>query len=273
MGKSFYRAEKQRPDAGNGSLRGSSRAALCLLLGWQISCPRFVLIPCLIVGLLLGCAPKYGVRDPDQQHAMRTLAGGAAGILIAGNTGGAIVGAFVMDMVSVATISYEDRLLENGEQAARRYKDLEQKAEEKKPTDQKAEEQDLKDRKAEEKREREKKAEQKLPERQRVKLIIEDSSITSHTVRSGAVVKADIQYTLLGPQNMEKIRITETRRLRTAYQTVELDTREIVRTQGTYKSSIQFKLPDDIPRGYCVLYTTVSDGREVKTAQSVMNVY
>ncbi len=272
--------------------------------------------------MLNGCSPKYGRHDPDKKQALRTLAGGVAGVLIAGNTGGAIVGAFIADVVSVATIKYEDKQLENGDQAARKYKDLEKKAEERKDLEKKAEEkkeqekkaEDRKDleRKAEEKKEQEKKAEERKDEEKkaekrkdqeqkaedkkeqerkaeekkdlerkaekrrfedkRVRLIIEDSSVATHTVETGATVKADIQYTLLSPEGTDNVRITETRKIWTAYNTVELDSRDIIRTQGTYRSSIQFKMPDDIPRGYCILYTTVSDGRQVKTVRSVMNV-
>ena len=250
-----------------------------------------LIISCLTFSLS-GCASKYGRHDPDQKQALRTLAGGVAGVLIAGNTGGAIVGAFVVDVVSAAAIKYEDKQLENGDQAAKKYKELEQQAEKKKEEQKKAEEvkeqekkaekgkepgqkaEDKKDleRKAEERKDLEQQAEKLRLEEKRVKLIIEDSSIATHTVETGSTVKAAIQYTLLAPEGTDNIRITETRKIWTAHSTVELDSRDIVRTQGTYRSSIQFKMPEDIPRGYCILYTTVSDGRQVKTAKSVMNI-
>ncbi len=262
---------------------------VCVLIR-NILIISFILFP---LGFSLsGCTPKYGRHDPDRKQALRTLAGGVAGVLIAGNTGGAIVGALVIDIVSVATIRYEDTQLENGDQAAKKYKDLERKAEEKKDQEKKAEErkdqerkaeekkdqekkaEDSKDleRKAEEKKDQEKKAEKRRFEEKRVKLIIEDASVATHAVKSGATVKANIQYTLLAPEGTENVRITESRKIWTAYSTFELDTRDIIRTQGTYRSSIQFTMPDDIPRGYCILYTTVSDGRQVKTARSIMNI-
>lgn len=221
---------------------------------------------------LISCTHKYGRHDPDKKQALRTLAGGVAGALIAGNTGGAIIGAFVVDIASVATIKYEDKLLENGEQAARKYRELEQKAEETKKQEKKAEERKDEEQKAEVRKEPERKADNRRLEEKRVKLIIEDSSVASRTVETGSTVKAAIQYTLLAPDGMDDVRITETRKLWTAHSTIEVDARDIVRTQGTYRSSIQFKLPEDMPRGYCILYTTLSDGRQVKTAQSVMNV-
>jgi len=251
---------------------------------------------------LNGCTTKYGTREPDQKQALRTLAGGVAGVLFAGNIGGAIVGALVVDVVSVATIKYEDKQLENGDQAAKRYKDQDKKAEDRKDQDKKAEDrkdqeqkaedrkdqdkkaedrkdQDKKaedrkdqDKKAEDKKNQEQKAEKKKWEEKRVSLFIEESSVATHTVRTGSTVKANIQYTLLAPEGTENVKITETRKLWTAYSTRELDTRDITRTQGTYLSSIQFTMPEDMPKGYCILYTTVSDGKRAKTARSVMNI-
>jgi hypothetical protein len=231
---------------------------------------------------LNGCTTKYGTREPDQKQALRTLAGGVAGVLFAGNIGGAIVGALVVDVVSVATIKYEDKQLENGDQAAKRYKDQDKKAEDKKDQDKKAEDrkdQDKKaedgkdqDKKAEDRKDQEQKAEKKKWEEKRVSLFIEESSVATHTVRTGSTVKANIQYTLLAPEGTENVKITETRKLWTAYSTRELDTRDITRTQGTYLSSIQFTMPEDMPKGYCILYTTVSDGKRAKTARSVMNI-
>jgi len=237
---------------------------------------------CLAGLFLYGCAPKYGMPDPDRKQALRTLAGGVAGALIVGNTGGAIVGAFVADVVSVTTIKYEDWQLENGEQAARRYREQEQKAEERREQERKAEEKKEeekkagnikeKERKAEEQKEQEKRAGQRKPEDKRVKLIIENSAVETHAVRTGEEVRADIRYALFTPDGTDNVKITETRRLWTAHSTVELDTRDITRTQGTYRTAVQFKMPDGIPKGYCILYTTISVGRQVKTAQSVMNI-
>jgi hypothetical protein len=221
---------------------------------------------------LNGCTTKYGAREPDQKQALRTLAGGVAGVLLAGNIGGAIVGALVVDVVSVATIKYEDKQLENGDQAAKRYKDQDKKAEDRKDQDKKAEDRKDQEQKAEDKKKQEQKAEKKKWEEKRVSLFIEESSVTTHTVRTGSTVKANIQYTLLAPEGTENVKITETRKLWTAYSTRELDTRDITRTQGTYLSSIQFTMPEDMPKGYCILYTTVSDGKRAKTARSVMNI-
>jgi hypothetical protein len=231
--------------------------------GIQIKNILLILFTLSFLGFHLnGCTTKYGTREPDQKQALRTLAGGVAGVLLAGNIGGAIVGALVVDVVSVATIKYEDKQLENGDQAAKRYKDQDKKAEDRKDQD----------KKAEDRKDQEQKAEKKKWEEKRVSLFIEESSVATHTVRTGSTVKANIQYTLLAPEGTENVKITETRKLWTAYSTRELDTRDMTRTQGTYLSSIQFTMPEDMPKGYCILYTTVSDGKRAKTARSVMNI-
>ncbi len=256
---------------------------------------NILIIACLISCLSLplnGCAPKYGRHDPDQAHALRTLAGGVAGVLIAGNAGGAIVGAFIADVAGGASIKYEDRLLENGDQAARRYREQQRKAEERKEQERKVEDSKEREQKAEEEKEQRKKAggkideekkaeeikeqnqkaEKEKHEEKRVKLIIEDSSVAARAVRMGERVKADIQYTLLASEGTDAVVITETRRLWTGRSAVELDSRDIARTQGTYRTSVYFKMPDGIPKGYCILYTTISAGRQARTAQSIINI-
>jgi len=280
-----WRSTQKRP-AGQAPFRAmvcSEKQDAFRTFGIQIKNILLILFILSFLGFHLnGCTTKYGTREPDQKQALRTLAGGVAGILLAGNTGGAIVGALIVDVVSVATIKYEDKQLENGDQAAKRYKDQdkkaedrkdqEQKAEDRKDQDKKAEERKDQERKAEDQKNQEKKAEKRKFEEKRVKLIIEESSVATHTVRTGSTVKANIQYTLLAPEGTENVKITETRKLWTAYSTRELDTRDITRTQGTYLSSIQFTMPEDMPKGYCILYTTVSDGKRAKTASSVMNI-
>jgi len=260
-----WRSTQKRP-AGQAPFRAmvcSEKQDAFRTFGIQIKNILLILFILSFLGFHLnGCTTKYGTREPDQKQALRTLAGGVAGILLAGNTGGAIVGALIVDVVSVATIKYEDKQLENGDQAAKKYKDQERKAEDRKDQE----------RKAEDKKDQDKKAEKKKWEEKRVSLFIEESSVATHTVRTGSTVKANIQYTLLAPEGSENIKITETRKIWTAYSTRELATRDITRTQGTYLSSIQFTMPEDMPKGYCILYTTVSDGKRAKTASSVMNI-
>jgi uncharacterized membrane protein YgaE (UPF0421/DUF939 family) len=246
---------------------------------------------CALTGvILIGCATKFRMSDLKDKQVLLTLAGGAAGALVTFNTGGAIVGAFVADIVNLTAIKYEDKQLEDREEAARRLKDRykaekkeedkkaeelkeeNKKAEKKKEEDKKAEGMKGEDKKAEKLKEENKKAEKVKGEDRRVQLFIENSSVISHNVKIGSIAEANVQYTLLAPLDMRQIKITETRILHTAARRMELDKREIIRTQGTYVSTIKFTVPEDIPRGYCILFTTISDGTHAKTTKSVMNI-
>lgn len=245
-------------------------------------------IGCIVVILslallnLCGCASRYRLSDLKDKSALVTLAGGAAGALATFNTGGAVIGAFVADIVNLTVIQYEDKQLEDREEAARRYKDrfkVEEKKEDnkkaeerKKEDDKKAEKRKEEEKKAEEIKEKDRKAEMTKRENKRVELFIENSSIMSYNVKAGAATEANVQYTLLAPLNMQQIKITETRILHTTARRLELDKREILRAQGTHLSKIKFTLPEDLPRGYCILFTTISDGTHAKTTRSVMNI-
>jgi flagellar biosynthesis GTPase FlhF len=243
---------------------------------------------------LTGCATRYGIHNPEGRHALYTLAGGTAGALagalFAASAGGAIVGALVADIYSVATIKYQDRRLEDREEAARRYKDRlkaeekrkeekkvegkkehEKEAEKNKEENKKVEEKKEENKKAEEKKEQNEKAERKAEDK-KVRLFIEESSVVSPNVRTGSTVEANVQYTLLAPVDDKQIEITETRILSSSEKRMELDRREVVREQGTHVSTIKFTMPDDMPKGYCVLFTTISVGRYSKTAKSVINI-
>ncbi|MEW6053367.1 MAG: hypothetical protein AB1552_06195 [Nitrospirota bacterium] len=259
----------------------------------------YLLFLCLFFISLTGCAGRYGTYDPESKQALRTLAGGAVGALVAGNTGGAIVGAFVTDIYNISTVKYIDKQIENGEEAARKYKDLreaerpkeEKKAEEprqeqkkvgeieedKKKVETPSEEQkkvgeiEEDKKKAETPSEEQKKVETKKEEKS-AKFFIEKSFVATQTVRPGATVEANVQYTLLSDEDTHEIRVTETRILSTIEKTIEIAKREIIRTRGTYISTIQFKMPDDMPRGYCVLFTTISVERRARSAKAVINV-
>jgi flagellar biosynthesis GTPase FlhF len=242
----------------------------------------------LLGSYLAGCATRYGLYDPKEKQALRTLAGGALGALVAWNVGGAIVGAFVVDIANLTIIKYEDKQLEDREEAARRLKDKykaeekkeDKKAEDKKEEDKKAEtkkeedkkklgEKEEEKRKIGEKEEENKRAEKKRRE-ERVQLYIEGSAILTKNVKPGSIAEANVQYILLAPVDVQQIKITETRILYTPTKSLELDKRHIVRKQGTHLSTIKFTVPEDTPKGLCILYTTVSDGKYAKTAKSVL---
>ena len=64
-----------------------------------------------------GCTTTYGRYDPEEKHALRTLTGGVLGGLIAGSTGGAIVGAMAVDIFTLATVKYDDKKLYDRDEA------------------------------------------------------------------------------------------------------------------------------------------------------------
>ena len=247
-----------------------------------------------------GCTTTYGRYDPEEKHALRTLTGGVVGGLIAGSTGGAIVGAMAVDIFTLATVKYDDKKLYDRDEARKRYEDefqaekvrdsdkkaeefkehdrkaeqpkeMDKKAEELRDVDKKAEEFKERDRKAEQPQDGDKRAEKKEGD-ERVKLFIEKSSIGATNVYTGSTVRANVQYTLFASGDTRDVTITETRILSNHAKTMELGKREIVREQGTYSSTITFPVPEDMPRGYCILYTTISDGKYSRTTKSVLNI-
>jgi hypothetical protein len=269
---------------------------------------------------LSGCTTTYGRYDPEEKHALRTLTGGVLGGLLAGSTGGAIVGAMAVDIFTLATVKYDDKKLYDRDEARKRYDDefqaeklrdadkkaeelkdggkkaaelqehdkkaeqpreIGKKAEELQERDRKAEQLREIDKKAEELQERDRKAEQlqdadrraeKKKQDERVKLFIEESSIAATNVHMGSTVKANVQYTLFASGDARDVTITETRILFNHAKTMELDKREVLREQGTYRSTIIFPVPEDMPKGYCILYTTISDGNYTRTTKSVLNI-
>ena len=327
-----------------------------------------------------GCAARYGRYDPERKEALRTFAAGLLGALAMGNTGGAIVGAFVADIYNISYVKYEDKKLEDTDEASRKSNDrlreaeqkreeqkaedlhdenkkaekerpvdqkaekerpvdqkaekerpvdqkaekerpvdqkaekerpvdqkaekerpvdqkaekerpvdqkaekerpVDQKAEKERPVDQKAEKERPVDQKAEKERPVDQKAEKERPVDQkaekerpvdRAKFSIEEFMVSAQTVRSGSAMQAKVQYTVRTPKDEQKIRLTETRIFFSADKRIELDKREIYRTEGRYVSIIKFNLPEDLPKGYCILYTILSDGKRSKTERTVINI-
>ena len=154
-----------------------------------------------------------------------------------------------MDIVNLTALKYEDRQLENGGEAAKRYNNG-YKAEKRKEGDKKAEQIKGDDKKVEQKKDSDEKAEQTKGDDKKVELFIERSSIAALNVRIGSTVEANVQYVLLAPVDTQEIRITETRILWTANKKMEVGKREILKVPGTYVSAIKFTMPEEISKGY-----------------------
>ena len=99
-----------------------------------------------------------------------------------------------------------------------------------------------------------------------------ESQLEDHLVRAGSPVEAKVQYTVLGKKDVPGATITETRVLIAGNESFELDSREVYRTQGTYLTTVKFKIPRDMPEGYCILYTTISNGKYRKITKAVLKI-
>ena len=219
---------------------------------------------------LAGCTPRYGKYRPESKDALRTIAGGLLGALAAGNTGGAIVGAFVADIYNISYVKYEDKKLEDNEEASRKRNDKIKEAEQKREQDRKADKEKPADQKADKERPEDQKADKYRVER--AKFSIEEFMVSAQTVRSGSPMEAKVQYMVHTPGDDHEIKLTETRIFFAADRRIELDKREIYRKGGRYISVIKFRVPEDLPKGYCILYTILSDGKRSKTEKTVINI-
>jgi surface antigen len=100
------------------------------------------------------------------------------------------------------------------------------------------------------------------------KLEVESAMVTPRRVAPGGSVDASVQYTTLQPNGAEQVRMTERRTLLAGDESYDLGKREVVRTQGTHTSTAKVNLPRDLPSGNYTLVTTISDGRNTRSAKS-----
>jgi len=227
---------------------------------------------------LFACSTASEGQRPEVKHLSRLLAGGAAGGLVMGNLGGFIIGSFILDVLSTARIEYKDMQLEDREEASRKlkYREAEEKkkkeqekAERRKEEDKKAVESGQIDKKVEETgKEEKKKAEESAEKNKTVKLFIENSDIIPQIVENGSKVQASIKYSVIATDDKRYLKIIEKRILVKGNTLMELAQREVLRKQGTHVSIMKFTVNEEIPKGYCMLLTSISDGENTKTITS-----
>jgi len=104
------------------------------------------------------------------------------------------------------------------------------------------------------------------------RLEVESATVAPQNVSPGGNVNASVQYTTLQPNGSQEVRITETRTLVAGKETYDLGRREVVRAQGTHTSTAKLNLPKDLPKGGYTLVTTITDGKNTKTAKSQFSV-
>jgi surface antigen len=151
---------------------------------------------------------------------------------IFGDTEGAIIGAFAGAIIGAVIGNYYDKQIASRAEAAKRH---EYKAREE-------------------------------------KLEIEDSLIAPKGVAHGSTVESHVQYTVLAPDETQKIKITETRILANGNEKIDLNRREVIRSQGTHISTMKFTMPKDIAKGDYTLITVISDGKQTRTAKNLLRV-
>ncbi|MDA8089858.1 MAG: glycine zipper family protein [Desulfobacteraceae bacterium] len=158
----------------------------------------------------------------------------AGGVLgaIFGDTKGAILGAFAGAIIGAVAGNYYDKKMASRAEAAKRYHYTAREE----------------------------------------KIEIDDSLVVPQKTTPGSKVEARVQYTVLAPSETQKLRITETRTLVSGKERIQLAKREVVRAQGTYLSTMRFTMPKDIATGDYTLITTVSDGKQIRTAKSDLKI-
>jgi len=105
------------------------------------------------------------------------------------------------------------------------------------------------------------------------KLSIKEIIITPLSVENGSIIEAHVRYLLSGPTPAGEVRVTEKMVLTNlSDKNFELAKREVFRKEGEYNFSIKFKIPDDVPEGDYVIFTTVSNGSSAGRAKSAVKV-
>ena len=89
------------------------------------------------------------------------------------------------------------------------------------------------------------------------RLLFERTEVLPPTVTPGNMIEATVQYALLGTGS--GVQVTESRTLMRGNQVVsELSTTTMTRTDGTWVSSQQFRLPPNLPPGEYSILTRVT---------------
>lgn len=178
-----------------------------------------------------GCAsnPSQGMSKTQQGAAVGAVAGGALGAAVAKNSwAGLAIGAALGALAGGLIGNYYDKQDATRAEAAKKYN-----------YDQRTD-----------------------------KLEVESASVAPQTVAPGGVLEAAVQYTTLAPNTTQQIKLTETRTLVSGQESTDLGRREVTRAQGTYTSTAKVTVPKDLPKGNYTLVTTISDGKNTKTAKN-----
>ena len=187
-----------------------------------------ILVVSIVVTQLGGCA-NTGATQTQQGAAIGAVSGAALGAAVSKNKGkGALIGAVIGLMVGAAIGNYRDQQDATRAEAAMKYR---------------------------------------YDDRGN-KLVVESATVAPQAVSRGGTFESIVQYTTLSPNNEDQVKLTEVRTLVSAQETIDLGRREVVRPQGTHTSTAKVSLPKDLPKGNYTLVTTISDGKDTKTAKT-----
>ena len=182
-----------------------------------------------ITTMQLGGCANTGATQTQQGAAIGAVGAAAPGAAVSKNKGkGALIGALIGLLVGAAIGNYRDQQDATRAEAAMKYR---------------------------------------YDDRGN-KLVVESAAVAPQAVSRGGTFESTVQYTTLSPNIEEQVKLTEVRTLVSAQETIDLGRREVVRPQGTHTSTAKVSLPKDLPKGNYTLVTTISDGKNTKTAKT-----
>jgi len=102
---------------------------------------------------------------------------------------------------------------------------------------------------------------------------VEEDFTLPRNVAIGSTINTNVRYTILAPIDMKKIEITETRMLFNERDgAITLAERKVLRTQGTYSSTFQFRMPEMISKGDAIIVTIISNDIQTKTVTTHIKI-
>lgn len=105
------------------------------------------------------------------------------------------------------------------------------------------------------------------------RLEVDYASNTPPSVAPGSTLESSVTYTILAPENVKTVGLTETRTVIVEGDAIQLgQTRQWESLQGTHTSAVTLTIPKNMPKGEYKLIITISDGRITKTARTTFLV-
>jgi hypothetical protein len=105
------------------------------------------------------------------------------------------------------------------------------------------------------------------------KLMVEESVVDPLNASAGSTVKTSVRYTVIAPEEIKEMKITETRMLfNETMGFLKLDERQVLRTQGTYSSMFKFTVPENISKGVSTIITVISNDKQTEKVSSRLKI-